>query len=81
MYSINTTTKKMPSTFILSDPWLENNTLHIEQQENDSHCAVAFAKYDFVNPREHLAQYLPQDLRTSSKCIEHSSSKLFRPSL
>ena len=44
-----------------------------KQQENESDCgvfAIAFSKcllegkdpseYDFVNPRKHLAQYLPQ---------------------
>ena len=46
--------------------------MNVQQQENESDCgvfAIAFAKcllegkdpseYDFVNPRKHLAQYLP----------------------
>ena len=51
------------------------NIMNVQQQENDSDCgviAIAFAKcllegkdpslYDFVNPRKHLAQYLPQGI-------------------
>ena len=49
------------------------NIMNVQQQENVSDCgvfAIAFAKclldgkdpsqYDFVNPRKHLAQYLPE---------------------
>ena len=49
--------------------------MNVQQQDNESDCgvfAIAFAKcllegkdpseYDFVNPRKHLAQYLPQGI-------------------
>ena len=49
--------------------------MNVQQQENESDCgvfAIAFAKcllegkepsqYDFVNPRKHLAQYLPEEI-------------------
>ena len=70
---INQATKEFIAKYVHKDKVKIN--MNVQQQENESDCgvfAIAFAKYlvdgkdpseyDFVNPRKHLAQYLPQGI-------------------
>ena len=75
MYNgINQATKELIAKYVHKDK-VNINIINVQQQENESDCgvfAIAFAKcmlegkdpseYDFVNPRKHLAQYLPQGI-------------------
>ena len=67
---ITQTTKELIAKYVHKEK-VKINIINVQQQENDSDCGVfAFAKcllegkdpslYDFVNPRNHLAQCLPQ---------------------
>ena len=71
---ITQTTKELIAKYVHKKK-VKINIINVHQQENDSDCGVfviAFAKcllegkdpslYDFVNPRKHLAQYLPQGI-------------------
>ena len=71
---INQATKELIAKYVHKDK-VKINIINVQQQENESDCgvfAIAFAKcllegkdpsqYDFVNPRKHLAQYLPQGI-------------------
>ena len=71
---ITQTTKELISKYVHKDR-IKLNIINVQQQENDSDCgvfAIAFAKcllegkdpslYDFVNPRKHLAQFLPEGI-------------------
>ena len=69
---INQATKELIAKYVHKDK-VKINIMNVQQKENESDCgvfAIAFAKcllegkdlfeYDFVNPRKHLAHYLPQ---------------------
>ena len=69
---INQTTKELIAKYVHKVK-VKINIINVQQQENESDCgifAITFAKcllegkkpseYDFVNPRKHLAQYLPE---------------------
>ena len=86
--SITQTPKELIAKYVNKEK-VKINIINVQQQENDSDCgvfAIAFAKcllegkdpslYDFVNPREHLAQYLPQEIipEFSKVLAEHEQS-------
>ena len=67
-------TKELIKKYVYKEK-VKINIMNVQQQENESNCGVfeiAFAKcllerkdpseYDFVDPRKHLAQYLPQGI-------------------
>ena len=69
---INQAKKELIAKYVHKDK-VKINIMTVQQQGNESDCgafATAFAKcllegkdpsqYDFVNPRKHLAQYLPE---------------------
>ena len=72
-YGITQTTKLIAKC--VQKEKVKVNIINVQEQENESDCgvfAIAFAKcllegkdpylYDFVNPRNHLAQCLPQGI-------------------
>ena len=71
---INQATKELIVKYVHKEK-VKINIINVQQQENESDCgvfAIAFAKcllegkdpseYDFVNPRKHITQYLPQGI-------------------
>ena len=87
---INQATKELIAKYVHKDK-VKINIMNVQQQENESDCgvfAIAFAKcllegkdtseYDFVNPRKHLAQYLPQGIIPEFPKVLAPSSNLVR---